>query len=171
MNIAIDSQAYTYLISALNGLTEPVDALADQKIALVRTFFHSSTFLVPETVRAEYLRIADPQKLEFHQSWSSQFEDMHTGSAQNLVMQRAQDLFASHRKLADCQIVSECESYGVTVLLSYDRDLRKRLNDLTSVKITTPSDYWNSLGIARGARPITIPAPSNPLGNQTWWVW
>ena len=169
MKVAIDSQCYSYLIAAFEGIGPPDGQLASQKISLVRTFFYVSAPYVPDTVRAEYLRISDVNKLQLHTSWSVVFPDLHTDADHSAVMRRAQMLLPAHRKLADCQIVSECEMSGVTTLLSYDNDLINRLAGQTSITIIRPLDHWVSLGLDPNASPALIPSPGNPLGAQTWW--
>jgi hypothetical protein len=41
----LDSNCLTFLLEALEGIAEPTDALAAQKIALVRLFFYGTPLL------------------------------------------------------------------------------------------------------------------------------
>ena len=56
--VGLDSQCFSYLLDALEGVSEPTDALADERKALVRTYFYSpGTFSLLPQVRAECDRI------------------------------------------------------------------------------------------------------------------
>ena len=76
------------------------------------------------------------------------------------------------RKKNDCLILAEAKDLGLDVLLSYDSDILKRLASVEKeVVLIRPSDYWNSLGVPRGADLQTVPHNTNPLSQKTWWRW
>jgi hypothetical protein len=78
----------------------------------------------------------------------------------------------AHPKPDDCRILAEAEELKLNFLLTYDHDFWRRLSAISSTtKLMKPSSYWSTLGILKGAAPVTVPHPTNPLSRQSWWRW
>jgi uncharacterized membrane protein len=66
--VGLDSQCLSYLLDAIAGVEEPTDRLADERKALLRVWFYTSTtFYVSATVEAECARIRNVDSLERHE--------------------------------------------------------------------------------------------------------
>lgn len=88
------------------------------------------------------------------------------------VQARAELFQSEHPMLNDCRILAEAEELGFDVLLTYDNNFWKRLqNSSATTRLIKPSAYWAGLGVPRGAQPKTEPHHSNPLSSQSWWRW
>jgi hypothetical protein len=171
--VGLDSQCYSYLIDALDGLNEPTGLLAQEQIALVRCFLHAPRkFVLVETVVAECAKIRNTGRRNQHDSWRHiHFVDQPIQNRAQVDL-RAEGLHRFHPKINDCRVLAESEGLGLSALLSYDRDFRQRLAQRTmGIELITPSAYWARLGVARGATPQRIPHETNPLSQQTWWHW
>ena len=61
--VAIDSNCHTFLVKAMYSCERPMDNLADQEIALVRTYLYCDKILyISSTVKSEYEKITDAFK-------------------------------------------------------------------------------------------------------------
>ncbi len=171
-NIGLDSQCYTYLISALENLYEPTDIISEEKKCLVRIFFYCSLpFWLSPKVVDEYNKITDATKLQMHQSWHGvHFLNFNPLPNPNKVEELTKDFKTHHPKDNDCTIIAEYKLYGINTVLSYDADLIKNLQN-SGLSIIRPSEYWTSTNIPKGARPQVVPHGTNPLSNQSWWHW
>ena len=69
--VGLDSQCLSYLLDAIEQITEPVDAFAPEKKALIRSWLYmkESTFFVREKVMAEVAELRARERREFHQSF------------------------------------------------------------------------------------------------------
>jgi hypothetical protein len=177
--VALDSNALTKLIDAVASITGPQkDHEYDAKLALVRSFFYlppECCFHYTPTVEIEYLRIRDEAKLGEHLSWiGSQFCMVNPPPNHKEVETHAHELNKIHvgsKKFNDCKILAECEASFIMCLISCDDNfVRKFRNYISNVRLCTPVDYWNSLGIKQGALPQRLPHPANPLARETWWL-
>jgi len=145
--------------------------LAEEKKALLRLWFYKpgtySTYILTETVMSEVARIRSLDRREFHESFvRTLFLDYPA------VQGRAAQFEAYHPKTGDCRILAEAEELELDIVLTYDHDFRKRLSSASGkTKLMTPSSYWASLGIPKGAEPTTVPHHTNPLSEQSWWRW
>jgi hypothetical protein len=171
--IGLDTQCFSYLLDAVAGIEEPTDLLAEERKALIRTWFYPpTTFFLPKTVVTECAEIRQVERKEFHLSFiRTLFLDMPIQNPAK-VETRVTQLLPIHRKEKDCRVLAESEDIYLTVLLTYDRKFMQRLSGETNgVSLCTPANYWASLGISRGAPPKTVPYHSNPLSQQSWWQW
>jgi len=169
--VGVDSNCFTYAIEALERVQEPTDAIADQRVALVRLFhYRRETFILTPTVEQEYARIRDDRRREAHRSWHSVHFDTRPISDPVAVARRVAELRAFHGD-TDCQVLAEAEDMGLGALVSLDAKFVTRLGLRARLKLTRPADYWRSLAIPRGATPAWEPTPDNPLAGQTWWRW
>lgn len=171
-NIGLDSQCYTYLISALENLYEPRDTLSEEKKSLVRIFFYCSpTFWLSPKVIDEYKQITDPIRLQMHQNWDEgHFLNFNPLPNSNQVEKLAKDFERDHPSYNDCTIIAEYKLYDINTVLSYDADLIKNLQNI-GLSIIRPSEYWKSANIPKGSRPKVVPHATNPLIYQSWWHW
>lgn len=132
-------------------LDEPTDALADQRIALFRILLYREGGLsISPTVRAEYQRIRDVVRAEFHENWTTLFPEAQPINPSR-VDKRTNELLAFHSDADDCRILAEAEDAGLSVLLSLDSKFIVRLSRMTVLSILRPFEYWTSLNISRGA--------------------
>jgi hypothetical protein len=80
----------------VEGIAKPTDALADQKIALVRLFFHGSPLLTTPAVRTEAEQSSDPDRNAKHQSWMmTHFGTVPIRMPANQIAQRAKQRFVA----------------------------------------------------------------------------
>jgi len=171
--VCVDSNALTYLVEAMTNGGCPTGDVAAEKIALLRIYLYRNDVLyLSQTVELEYQRIKDETRKLYHK----QIADILLGEIQpvdsNAIKARTTDYLAHHGKQEDCRVLSECELGGGDVLLTYDQDFLKRLRGKTQrIELCAPSEFWSSLAIPKGTRPVTSPHPSNPLSKEVWWVW
>ncbi len=172
--VGLDSQCLSYFLDSIEQVSEPVDALASEKKALVWIWFYMSrgTYFVSETVMAEVARIRAIPRREFHESFVLTLFHDYPVQNRTMVCLRSEELMTTHPRQNDCRILAEAEDLHLQFLLTYDEDFLKRLGGLTSpVKLLKPSSYWKSLQIKRGTEPRTSPHATNPLSRQNWWRW
>ncbi|MGB4057105.1 MAG: hypothetical protein WBK77_03370 [Alphaproteobacteria bacterium] len=171
--IALDSQSYTYLISAIESVQEPKDSLAEQKISLIRMFFYlTDTFYISPTVVDEYNEIKNNHERNQHKSFSDTlFPEFYPKPDAKKVESLTKKIKALGIDLNDSKIIAECLVFGADVLLSYDSKLLKKASDIKDIRVMPPSKYWESLNIPKNSRPDKIPHSSNPLSNENWWRW
>lgn len=171
--IGLDSQCLSYFLDSIAGISEPTDSLAAEKIALLRSWFYrTGTFILTQTVVSEIAKIQNPERRELHESFMrTLFLDYPVRDAE-IVKSRAKQFYSKHPAPNDCNIFAEAEELGLDVLLTYDHDFWKRLNNSSATtKLMKPSAYWIELGVPHGAQPKTVPHPTNPLNQQEWWRW
>ena len=172
-DFALDSQCFTYLVTALERVEEPTDSLAEQKKALFRSFLYSGAwhFITP-TVDREWRQISDETKRKLHESWNS----VHFGTVpfwrpeqQAEVEARANEFLAVHPKHSDCLVLAEAEILGANKLITFDHRFLERLAPRAAIGLVSPEEHWASMRIAPGTQPKVVPHPSNPLSGVTWW--
>ncbi len=173
--IGLDSNCFSYLLDALNGIDEPKEGhLKNEYIALVRIFFYDHFGLwLTKAVLEEAQNINEPTRREMHRSWSSTLFGESDIQNPDHVQKRINELQPFHGKSPkDCRVIAEAEDIFISVLLTYDKEMIKRLADKTNnLKLMMPSDYWLSLNIPHGQRPKSRPHETNPLYTKTWWHW
>jgi len=170
-NTGLDSQCYTYLIDAMSGLNKPIDELAEQRIALFRTLlYRDGGLFISPTVRDEYKRIRDSARAGLHEEWTTLFPETQPIDPSRIDA-RTNEFQALHRDSGDCRILAEAEDAGLSSLLSFDSKFIARLGGASAVVIQRPIDYWLSLNIPRGSKPVMAPRFDNPIAFQTWWHW
>lgn len=171
--VGLDSQCFSYLLDAIDGIEEPTDQLAQERKALIRAWLYMpGTFYLPETVVAECAKIRRAERRELHDSFrQTLFLDLPVQNRAG-VESRTKFLLRFHPRQNDCRVLAEAEDLGLDTLLTYDWDFRQRLAPKsTAVAVTTPGDYWARLGVAKGSSPKTTPHKTNPLSKQSWWRW
>jgi len=171
--VGLDSQCLSYLLDGIAGINEPTDILASEKIALLRSWFYMPrTFFITATVLSEVARIRITERREFHESFVRTLFLDYPVRDLNRVQNRAIHFEALHPESADCRVLAEAEELGLDVVLSYDHDFVKRLSSVSkTVRLVTPTAYWASSNIPKGALPRTVPHHTNPLSQQLWWRW
>jgi hypothetical protein len=171
-NLGLDSQCFTYLISAFENVVEPTDTLSEEKKSLVWIYFYCSpSFWLSPKVKDEYDKIKDVTKHHMHLSWHGvHFHNFNPLPNPNKVEELAKDFKKYHSGDNDCTIIAEYKLYGINTVLSYDAGLINNLQN-RGVSIIRPSEYWMSTKIPKGAKPKLIPDGTNPLSNQIWWRW
>jgi len=171
--VGLDSQCLSYLLDGIAGISEPIDILALEKKALLRSWFYlPKTFILTETVISEVSRIRNLERREFHEGFVRTLFCDYSVRNRSFVQARAMHFEAMHPKPSDCRILAEAEELGLDILLTYDHPFRRRLASASStISVMTPSSYWASLNIPKGALPEKVPHPTNPLSQQSWWRW
>lgn len=173
LQVGLDSQCLSYLLDGIAGISEPTDPLASEKIALLRSWlYRSGTFTLTRTVVAEVANIPDVERRELHQSFMRTLFLDYPVQDVEAVQTRAELFQSKHPMLSDCRILAEAEELGLDVLLTYDNDFWRRLqNSSATTRLIKPSVYWADLGVPHGAQPKTVPHHTNPLSPQSWWRW
>lgn len=171
--VGLDSQCFTYLIDAIQGIGPPTSPPEEEKISLLRIYlFSNSTLFITPTVKTEYLSIRNQEHRESHESFLNVLFDEWPIDDTCAVKLRARNLEKDHNQKNDCMIFAEAENIGMRTLLSYDKEFLRRLRGKSpSLQLVKPSEYWAQLAIPRGMRPNKIPDRRNPLSAQTWWRW
>ena len=171
--VGLDSQCLSYLLDGIEGIEEPTDPLAEERKALLRSWFYKpGTFILTETVVSEVSKIRNINRREFHEGFIRTLFLDYPVRDQNKVKARAAQFEIKHPKKNDCLILAEAEELELDYVLTYDDKFWKRLDSASSItKLMKPTDYWAYLNIKKGAKPVTIPHITNPLSNQSWWVW
>ena len=171
--VGLDSMCLSYLIDALEGVGPPADALADQKVALVRSYLYTEgTLWVTPTVQTEFMRIKNDARRESHRRWTSVLFGVRPLMNRVVVERRTQELLVAHAAPNDCRILAEGEDIGLATLLTFDDDFIARLaTGSSTVEVVRPVEFWARLAVRRGAKPVKVPTLDNPLAAQTWWRW
>jgi hypothetical protein len=171
---AIDSNVLTYFLEAFRGGYDPasdVSGLAGERVAIVRCYFYGDCeFWVSPTVKRECELIKDAQWAELHRRIPiSLLADMLPEASEEDLDARAAELERCHSEHSDCRVVAEAEAMRLDVLLTCDGEMASRLGPRSTVKILRPSQFWSSLDIRAGSKPVLRPRFDHPLGNETWW--
>jgi predicted nucleic acid-binding protein len=172
-HVGLDSQCLSYLLDAIAGISEPTDLLAEEKKALLRSWFYTpGTFVLTETVISEVSRIRNIDRREFHESFISTLFLEYPVRDLAAVQARAAQFEAYHPNSNDCRILAEAEELRLNLVLTYDHKFWKRLYNVSgTTKLMKPLACWTSRGIPKGAKPVTVPHHTNPLSMQSWWRW
>lgn len=171
--IGLDSQCLSYLIDAMQGVSEPTDDLAEEKKALYRIYLYlPNTFYYTPTVLNECAAIKNKDRRKIHDSYlGASFEEI-TITDSNAVKRLTNQYAKYHSGIKDCRVLAEAEIGRLDVLLTYDGPFLKHLgNRSNNVSLITPSKMWADLNLPVGAEAHKLPKPSNPLSRQSWWRW
>ncbi len=121
------------MLDGIAGISEPTDSLAEEKKALLRTWFYQpGTFILSETAISEVAKIRNYDRRRFHESFiQTLFLDYPVRDVA-AVQARAAHFQRSHPKPSDCRILAEAEELQLDFLLTYDHDFWKRLSATSS---------------------------------------
>jgi hypothetical protein len=170
--LALDSNCLSYVIDALEGIGEPTDALAQQKVALVQLFLYTpGTLWTLPTVKREFSRIPDPKRRAAHESWTNVLFGVRPLNHPDAVRRRADDLAGIHADEDDRMVLAEAEDIGFASLLSFDGTFLRRMAPHARLNLATPLACWQELAVPKGATPCHVPHDTNALATQTWWRW
>jgi predicted nucleic-acid-binding protein len=172
MKVTMDSQCFTYICEAINGVSKPEDSLAAEKIALFRSYLYlPDTLYVSPTVIQEFQNIRDAEKRRKHEECLVLFSEVFIENRE-LVEKFTKNYSKYHSGLRDCAILAEAEVSEFDFLLSYDSKFLKNLSKHCNlVNLVSPSEFWSKLNIQKGIQPDKIPHHTNPLGVESWWLW
>jgi hypothetical protein len=174
-HVGLDSNCLSYLLDSIADIEEPTGQLADEKIALLRSWFYKPgafPFILTETVISEVARILNIERQKFHESFIQSLFLDYPISNLAAVQARAAEFTKDHSGLSDCRILAEAEELELGSVLIYDHDFLKNLSTISdTTKLMKPSSYWTSLSIPKGATPVTVSHHTNPLSEQLWWSW
>jgi len=174
MPVAIDANALTYLIEAMDPAYDPNSddpALAQERISMLRAFFYVGiSFHVLPQVKSEYMCISKIDWRELHDHIKEALLTEVDWNLDPQTMLCKKNLFMSfHNKEKDCQVLAEAEAANMTTLLTRDDKFIQRLASATTVHIVYPSEFWQSQNMRAGSDPKWEPSPSNPLHGKNWW--
>jgi hypothetical protein len=174
MEVAIDSNALTYLVEAMEPNYDPANddpSLAVERISMLRTFLYTGTpFYVLPQVRKEYNKIPRYEWRNIHESTVGVLlEEIFIENQDNGIKKRKTEFMSFHPKNKDCQILAEAEAMNMSSLLTRDNNFINRLSPRTTIQMVYPSEFWNNLNIVSGAELKTFPLESNPLFGKSWW--
>ena len=141
-------------------------------MAALRVFLYHDVVIIPPTVGKEFRRITDPARRQEHEM----FARVHLIEPNHLDPKKVDALaryyFRLHPEMNDCRIVAEAELLRIDFLLTYDKDLFKRLGRLEGYPLlVSPSWFWDFMKIPRGTAPKWEPHPSHPLAGASWLRW
>jgi len=175
MKIAIDSNALTYLIDAMELDYDPLKDIPSNKKerqAMLRIFLYQGEpfYVLPQVTK------------EYHDIPSYLWRNMHGSTVGALLIeyrianqvveidQRKDNFLKVHQNShKDCQLLAEAEAAGMHVLLTRDNIFKNALSGMTIIRIMYPSEYCESLNLQSDISPTLSPAESNPLFGKTWW--
>jgi predicted nucleic acid-binding protein len=175
LEIAVDSNALTYLIEATSAKYDPIidsSGLATERIAMIRIFLYCGiAFIVLPSVKKEYKQILNEFWRGEHDEFTNMLLlDLPFEFNKEQLEHRSKELIVYHNKKIDCQILAEAEMAHINFLLTCDNDFIKNLGPYAKgLIITRPSKFFDSRNIKAGSNPKVIPSPSNPLSNISWW--
>jgi hypothetical protein len=174
MNICIDSNTITYLFQAIDNYNPKNDNdtnLRNERVAMIRIrFYVGGRLRILPSVRDEINKIPDIDKWLHHIIIANWLDTRPCNLNSQQILIRKSYFYQSHNKDIDCQILAEAEGTKMDILLSYDNDFKKRLDQKANgVTIISPSDFVLSLNLQPGSKPKLRPIPPNPLYNKTWW--
>ena len=174
MEVAIDSNALTYLVEAMEPNYDPANddpSLAVERISMLRTFLYTGTpFYVLPQVRKEYNNIPRYEWRNIHASTVGVLlEEIFIENQDNAIQKRKTEFMSFYPKNKDCQVLAEAEAMNMSSLLTRDDNFINRLSPHTTIQMVYPSEFWNNLNIVSGAELKTFPLESNPLFGKSWW--
>ena len=173
IQIGIDSQCLSYLIDAMDGVSEPTDALACERKALLRLYLYlPGTLYVTPTVLTECAQIRQTDRCELHASFCDVLFNEVSVTKENEVQSLAEKYRANHSGANDCRILAEAVHGGLSALVTYDGDFISHLRYMEKMLVLDrPSTIWESMNIPQGTKPDKHPHLTNPLSREEWWKW
>jgi hypothetical protein len=121
-------------------------------------------WVVP-TVNEEIARDGSPEE----QSWRDvAIGEIHDDSDtyHGCVTTKTYRYMDYHADPRECRVVVEAECAKLDAFLTLNEDLTKALADrVEQIDITSPSAYWASVNVPRGAEPRWTPGPG---GARSW---
>jgi len=179
--VALDTHCLDYFIEVCeSNFVRPPNDMAEQKIALLRTYLYSPNidcFSITPTAKTEISKIPNIDRRINIESWYVLLNEVII-TDENPVTKRVDKLLdmASisnrHAKQGDATVLAECELSAVDTLLTYDKKFNGFLRSQASrTRVLRPLEYWEELNIPRGGPCQIRPAPGHPLQDQDWWIW
>lgn len=174
--ITLDSQCFTYLALTFFNQKKPLDDLAQEKVALFRSFVYGEVELsIVPTVEEEWKQIKCLEKYKQHEdaneilipTLSPYYSSLSSEKVSSLTLKYLQ----YHPQKNDCKILSEAEALNCDFFVSYDKNLINRLSEVSKAPILRPKELWKMLDVPRNANPKVIPKTENPMANEVWWKW
>ncbi len=174
MSVALDANALTYLIEAMDPGYDPCSddpALARERISMLRAYLYAGiSFHVLPQVTSEYKCISKTDWRELHDHITGALLTEVDWKLDCQTVNRRKAAFLSfHKKEKDCQVLAEAETANMAVLLTRDDKFIQRLSSATAVRMLYPSDFWQCQNIQPGSDPKREPSESNPLHGKSWW--
>jgi hypothetical protein len=121
-------------------------------------------------MREEIDRIADIDTWLHHKAIEGWLDTRPYTFKEQQILNRTSYFYQCHNKHIDCKILAEAEAMGMNILLSHDNDFKRRLGQKAiEVIIISPSDFFLSLNLPPGTKPLLRPLSSSPLYGKTWW--
>lgn len=169
-SVSIDTQAYNFFIEAsevrYDPTNDPNKKVGRERKAMYHIFEYVDLF-IPPTVEREYQSVQNIDLLEKRNKWHL----VHLRDIANLDLKEVENIknkfITKHKHNNDCYALAESEVRGMDYFLTFDFDLKKRLQSLTKVKISTPSEflaYLKTLNLNKVREPDFL----NPLKGENW---
>ena len=174
MNVAIDSNALTYLAEAMEPGFDPnsdLPSLAKERIAMIRTYLYAGQpfYVLPE-VESEYKMISNKDWRDTHEELVGVLLFEVDWQLDNKKVNARKKLFLkSHPKDSDCQALAEAEVAKMDIFLTRDDTFINRLSGQTEVRMLHPSAFWEEYNFSPKSKPKISPRPTNPLSYESWW--
>jgi hypothetical protein len=174
MRVAIDSNALTYLIQAMEPGYDPMQdnpALASERLAMIRCYLYAEQYfyVLPEVER-EYQQITGKDWRQTHETVvTTLLLEVCWPLDPATITQRADAFLRCYGKISDCRALAEAESAGMSVFLTRDDKFMRRLAPLTKLRMVSPSAFWETFAIRPRTQPRLSPHPTNPLSRVAWW--
>lgn len=175
MKIAIDSNALTYLIDAMEPDYDPSNDIPSnrkERQAMLRIFlYQGKPFYVLPQVTKEYNDIPSYVWRDMHGSTVGALLIEFRIANQIIEIDQRRNAFLKlhENNHKDCQLLAEAEAACMSVLLTRDKVFKNSLSGMTTIRIMYPSEYCESLNLPSDISPTLLPGESNPLFGKTWW--
>lgn len=168
--IALDNNVHNFLVEALYDGYNPVGDTVDQeRLATLRCFFYLGNLYIPPTVSAEYIATKNEEKRARLQSTEYNLLNEINDIDEDEVNKGLLLAKKYHHSEKDCRIFAEALASQMNVLLTFDSDMLRLNNANAAIRVETPTHYFFSKNIHKGATPLCMPHSSNPLfHNRSW---
>jgi len=168
--IALDNNVLNYLVEAVNNGYDRA-TVDEERLAALRIYLYLGNLFITPTADVESNDTNDEKKRMNLRSFTHNLLQEITIVDQvqaGVIHRRAKTV---HNKEKDCRVFSESLVSKMNVLLTFDRRMR-RLNNLNlSMKVETPTQFWQRKNLPKGSAPQARPHISNPLYQNKSWEW
>ena len=172
----LDGMIIDYLMTALQGDYHP-DSDTDEKlrpvrVAAFRLYLWGDLSIAP-TAGAQIQNTPDHKHRDALDRVINFLlpEPTICDEDQPIVRSRVIELRAHHKNEADCSIVAEAEILSFDAVVTFDKDMRRRLAPHTRVGLLVPSEAWRLINVPKGSPPTRTPDDNNPKLKDDWWRW
>lgn len=165
-----------YLADAMDGSYEPTfdhdENLRPERVAAFLLFLYAELDIAP-TASVQISNTPDQSRLRMLERVVTIHlcEPELTDDRLVRTHLRTVELRRRHANEPDCSIVAEAEVLGYDAVVTFDRNMRRRLGPHARVRVLSPSEAWDIMEVPRGEAPIRRPSDTNPKVAARWWNW